>query len=215
MKEQGKSIEIVRIYYLHKGDNIPFYVGKTKDNLSKRVYGHIKKYGITTQIEELDLVPHNNWKFWESWWIELIKTWGFEILNQNQGGGGVEQHTSFTKDKMSNTWKGKTQSSLDEINEKRRQGNKGLLKPGAGRGLYTLNQKVALGNREYYKSEEFLNKCRKPVLMLDKINNQILKEFSSVSEASLFVNRTQSTLSFCLSRPNSTCGGYRWEYKNN
>lgn len=66
MREPDKDIEIVRIYYLHKGDNIPFYVGKTKDSLSKRVYNHIKKYGINTQIEELDLVPNNNWKFWES-----------------------------------------------------------------------------------------------------------------------------------------------------
>ena len=50
MKEQDKSIEIVRIYYLYKGDNIPFYIGKTKDSLNKRVYSHIKKYGINTQI---------------------------------------------------------------------------------------------------------------------------------------------------------------------
>ena len=214
MKEQDKNIEIVRIYYLHKGDNIPFYIGKTKDSLNKRVYSHIKKYGINTQIEELDLVPNSNWKFWESWWIELIKTWGFEILNQNQGGGGVKYHTISTKNKMSDTWKSKSKIELDIINEKRRQSNKGLSKPGTGRKVFTPEQKIALGSRGYYKSEEFLNKCRKPVLMLDKITNQILKEFSSISEASLSVNRTQPSLSECLTKPNSTCGGFKWKYKN-
>ena len=214
MKEQDKSIEIVRIYYLHKGDNIPFYIGKTKDSLNKRVYSHIKKYGINTQIEELDLVPNNNWKYWESWWIELIKTWGFEILNQNQGGGGVKYHTTSTRNKMSNTWKSKSKIELDTINEKRRQSNKGLSKPGTGRKLFTPEQKIALGNRDYYKSEEFLSKCRKPVLMLDKATNQIIKEFSSISEASLSVNRTQPSLSECLTKPNSTCGGFKWKYKN-
>jgi hypothetical protein len=214
MQEQDKNIEIVRIYYLHKGDNIPFYIGKTKDSLNKRVYSHIKKYGINTQIEELDLVPNSNWKFWESWWIELTKTWGFEILNQNQGGGGVKYHTTSTRNKMSDTWKSKSKIELDIINEKRRQSNKGLSKPGTGRKVFTLEQKIALGNRGYYKSEEFLNKYRKPVLMLDKITNQILKEFSSISEASSFINRTQPSLSECLTKPNSTCGGFKWKYKN-
>ncbi|MCP5034738.1 MAG: GIY-YIG nuclease family protein, partial [Actinomycetia bacterium] len=44
------------IYYLHKGDNIPFYVGKTK-NLKNRISGHRVKYGLDTIIEELEAVP--------------------------------------------------------------------------------------------------------------------------------------------------------------
>jgi hypothetical protein len=213
MKEQDKNIEIIKIYYLHRGDNIPFYVGKTKDSLKKRVYGHIKKYGKGVQIEELDLICDDNWKFWESWWIELIKLWGFTLVNQNQGGGGVKQHDFLTKEKISNTWKSKSKIELDNINEKRRQANKGIPKPGAGRKIYTLEQKIALGNRGYYKSEGFLNKCRKPISMLDKNTEKIIKEFNSITEAALYINVTQSTLSTCLTGRSKTSGGYKWMYK--
>jgi hypothetical protein len=75
------------IYYLHKGDNIPFYIGKTK-NLSLRLYDHKHTYGRDVLIEEIDLVEDKEWKFWEKYWVEQFKIWGFKLKNKNNGGGG-------------------------------------------------------------------------------------------------------------------------------
>lgn len=78
---------MISIYYLHKGDNIPFYIGKT-NNLSIRLYNHKHTYGIETLIEEIDLVEGKEWKFWECYWVEQFKNWGFNLENKNNGGGG-------------------------------------------------------------------------------------------------------------------------------
>jgi hypothetical protein len=41
-----------------------------------------------------------DWKYWESYWMEQFKQWGFTLLNQNKGGGGPEQYTEEQKQKM-------------------------------------------------------------------------------------------------------------------
>jgi hypothetical protein len=216
MKKLNNAIEIkiVNIYYLHKGDNIPFYIGKTKDSLNKRIYRHRVLFGSDTLIENIDKVSISDWKFWESHYINLFKSWGFSLKNQNKGGGGLPYHSQKTKTKMSKTWKNKSKKELNIINKKRRHSQKGIPKPGGGRKPYTLKQKIALGNREYYKSKEFLDKCKKSVIMLDKHTLAPIKEFSSVTEAAYFVNRSQASMSICLSKKTSTCGGYKWKFKN-
>jgi hypothetical protein len=75
------------IYYLHKGDNIPFYIGKTI-NPKDRKYQHKNTFGKDTILEEIDEVPTDNWLFWETFYISLFKSWGFNLQNQNNGGGG-------------------------------------------------------------------------------------------------------------------------------
>jgi hypothetical protein len=75
------------IYYLHKGDNIPFYIGKTI-NPKDRKYQHKNTFGKDTILEEIDEVPTDNWLFWETFYISLFKSWGFNLQNQNDGGGG-------------------------------------------------------------------------------------------------------------------------------
>jgi len=51
----------------------------------------------------LDIVDEDEWKFLECYWIEQFRQWGFNLLNQNKGGGGVEFHTLETKNKMNST----------------------------------------------------------------------------------------------------------------
>ena len=42
---------MVRIYFLHTGDNIPFYVGETSKSLKKRLNDHKRKYGSEINID--------------------------------------------------------------------------------------------------------------------------------------------------------------------
>lgn len=88
------------IYHLEE-NNIPFYIGKTKNNPKKRERQH--KYKLNNKFIKLvviDNIDELNWKFWESWYIELYKSWGFDLLNKNDGGGGPSYHNEETKQKI-------------------------------------------------------------------------------------------------------------------
>ena len=74
------------IYCLYK-DNIPFYIGKS-NKPNHRKYQHQTTYGKDIIMEHLDYVLKTEWKEWEKWWIALFRSWGFELENQNSGGGG-------------------------------------------------------------------------------------------------------------------------------
>lgn len=89
-------MSIIQIYYLHKGDDKPFYIGKTK-NTKIRILDHKNKFGRDTQIQEIDRVSFNEWKYWESYWIEQFKQWGFNLINKNKGGGGSISLSEATK----------------------------------------------------------------------------------------------------------------------
>lgn len=82
----------VFIYFLHIGDNIPFYVGKTVRGNNSRLNSHKVNFGSKTQLEIIDKVSILEWKFWEKWYISLFKSWGFKLYNKNEGGGGCSTH---------------------------------------------------------------------------------------------------------------------------
>lgn len=214
MKKQDNVTTKIKIYYIHRGDNVPFYIGKTSTSFNKRIYSHKKNFGENIVMEELDIISKDEWKFWESYWIEQFKSWGFNLKNKNKGGGGIVKHSLKSREKMEKTWAQKTSKELVIINEKRRKGNLGKAKPGAGRKPFTAQQKIDLGNRSYYKGESYLNKCRKPVFMLDKLTGEVIREFGSVNEAAYFIGVKQPSISCCLTGRVKTCGGYRWRYKN-
>jgi hypothetical protein len=147
----------------------------------------------------------------EIYWIKYYNS-TINGLNIGLGGEGGNM-TVETKLKLSQIWKNKSKEELRIINEKRRIGNLGKNKLGAGRGKFTLKEKISLGKRNYYSSENFLKKCRKIIIMLDKITLEPLKEFSSISEAAHFIGVKQGTLSGCLIGKHKTSGGYKWKYK--
>lgn len=96
------------IYYLHKGDDIPFYIGKSVNVKLHRSYQHKKRFGKDTIIEIIDNVNTKDWKFWECYWIEQFKCWGFKLENKNNGGNGCVSLSEISKSikskKMKSNW---------------------------------------------------------------------------------------------------------------
>ena len=93
------------IYYLHRGDKIPFYVGKTKNLPNKREKEHQKRLNDSSIIlEVIDSV--DDWRYWEKHYITLFKNLGHFLINQNSGGGGPEIVKESTKQKISQANKG-------------------------------------------------------------------------------------------------------------
>lgn len=96
-------MEITKIYYLHKGDNIPFYIGKTSNK--RRINGHRSKLKnqivFLEYIDEINSLNKEDWKPLESYWIEQFKQWGFDLTNKNSGGGGPSFRTEDEKRRIS------------------------------------------------------------------------------------------------------------------
>jgi hypothetical protein len=102
------------IYYLHRGDKVPFYVGKTK-NLKNRLNTHKSIFGKNIYIECIDKV--DDWKYWEKHYITLFKNLGYILENKNKGGGGPSEGVVFPKERK----------------QKIGQANKGTIHPIEGR----------------------------------------------------------------------------------
>ena len=96
---------MVLIYALEE-NNIPFYIGYTSRTAGERMDEHqrlLKKQ--ITQIT-IDEVEDGEWRYWETYWIEQYKNWGFKLINKNKGGGGVEKHTELSKKKIGDGMRG-------------------------------------------------------------------------------------------------------------
>ena len=77
-----KQPKITYIYYLHMGNNVPFYIGKTI-NPQSRKYNHRRKFEGKILLEVIDEIPISEWRFWEKYYISLFKGWGFILENSN------------------------------------------------------------------------------------------------------------------------------------
>jgi hypothetical protein len=94
-------------------------VGKTYNKLRKRLYAHInecksnnKSYKINwiksllnnnkvPIISTIDIVPTSEWQYWEIYWIEQFKQWGFNLTNISKGGyDNSYKRSDQTKDRM-------------------------------------------------------------------------------------------------------------------
>src|SRR5579859_3860336 len=83
-------------------DNKPRYIGFTT-NIAHRYYHHLKqklpthkgrwinsllKQKLNPILEIIEEVPLNEWRFWETFYICLYKSWGFDLTNGDYGGEG-------------------------------------------------------------------------------------------------------------------------------
>ena len=93
------------IYILYK-KGIPFYVGKT-NNWERRLVEHKRTYsGFEMEVVE----EVNDFKFWEEFYIDLLLSWGFKLENIFRKSVGVDFHTNKTKQKISESNKGKSRN---------------------------------------------------------------------------------------------------------
>jgi len=205
---------MTKIYVLEK-NGIPFYVGKAKDS-TRRKHSHRRTYGLDIQYYVIDEVE--DWKFWESYWIEQFRCWGFKLENKNNGGGGPSNYTEEQKQKMkgprpgtgekiSKTLRERNHSQYytNEIKQKISQNNKGKPKP------FSESHKIAMGIAK--------RKQAKPVLQYD-LENNIIKEWESKGQAAAWIkeqtnkkSNVTSQIKDCILGRQKTAFGYKWKYK--
>lgn len=213
---------ITKIYTLSSTRDINNirYVGKTKQELKRRLSGHLcsaKKFlkesnhlyrwirkelkeGYTIKIEELDRIESNNdedWKIIEKYWISQFKCWNFTLVNIREG--GEDNYCPHpTKEAIT--------KRADKI--------KGVPRP------IEIRNKISKGLKGIKRTDEVKNKVRnsivaiqgKPVIQYD-MNGNFIKEWEYGSLAARELNLDKGNLSKCCKRQSSNCGGFIWRFK--
>jgi hypothetical protein len=165
-----------KIYYLHFGDNVPFYVGKTK-NEYYRLANHKKTFGDNIHIKIISEVL--NWRKWEKYYIEKFKNQGYSLQNKNNGGGGPEEWTKESIQKIkSHPTRGKKIS----------KSNKGKSKSHKGKPFTKEHKQKIKQTREFLKTRK--NTWQNiPVIQYD-LKGNFIKEWYSQIEATKYLNKT-------------------------
>lgn len=195
------------------------YVGQTSKTLNERFILHLKdaKYKKNNKriawinslikkekepiIEIVDEVNEDEWVFWEMYWIEQFKAWGFTLKNETIGGEGAKGyvHTESTKEKM----RGRILSS--ETREKMSLAKKGL--PCHWAGVYGEDHPMFGLNH----SEETKNKLRKQVSQFNK-KGELIKQWKGLKEASKSTGIEIGNISKACQGKRKTAGGFVWRY---
>jgi hypothetical protein len=208
---------MTKIYILER-NGVPFYVGKAKD-ATRRKHSHRKTYGLDIKSYIIDEVE--DWKFWESYWIEQFKQWGFKLENKNNGGGGPSKYTEEQKQKMrkpriegtgnkiSKTLKERNHSQYytEEVRQKMAAPQKGRPKPFTEEHIKNISK----ANLE---SKGKIVECY-------SLDGKFIKEFNCLREAKIWIVEEKSIYSpnidkqikDCCNGRQKTCHGYKFKYK--
>ena len=202
------------IYYLHKGDDIPFYIGKT-NNPTNRKNGHKYKLKQDIELVVIDEAIGEEWRQLEELYIYLFRSWGFILTNGFKGGGGAsywtdeQKHNPIRRNKLS---KPKPKGFGDKIKN--------------NRDHKAAGQKAAISNQKHYiigsdRNQKISQKLKgrkvdwtgDSIFQLD-LNNNIIKEWPSIRQAGLeLANTNGETIRKSLIGRQKTTYGYKWKYK--
>ena len=195
----GQSINIEKRWKLHKGMYYSHGISK--------IYNSLKKYGPENHkfeiIEECSIEQLDER---EIYWVNYYNSIK-EGLNISLGGEGGNM-TEETKQKISKAKK-------DHIcYQNPERGNK-ISQKLKGRKHIWIKGKEKQGLKQENKFKQHLIKLHsKPIIQMDKHNN-IIKEYSSILEASNHTLIHRENIGSVLRRKTKTAGGFIWKYKEN
>ncbi len=214
------------IYCLLYENNIR-YIGKT-DKPQKRLKQHILKskqkktykdnwiYSLLQNSQKpemiiLDEVPKESWAFWESFYIDLFKSWNYKLTNLTNGGDGGNfgpivnkkisekkkgwKMSNETKDKLRNFRLGRKESI--EFTRKRSEFSKGQGNP-----MFGKKRKL-----------EWDENKRKKIIQYD-LNGIEIKIWDSIEDASKLTKTNRTSINYVLKNKRKSAGGYYWKYYN-
>lgn len=199
------------------------YVGKS-DNPGVRLVEHVRKCkcdithknnwiksllnkNLMPIIEILDVVPIEEWGFWENYWIDTVKAWGFKLTNIANGGCGGNQGIIVNK-KISQALMNRVFSN--ETIEKMRVGAKNRKISVEGRKSLSIHR-TGSGNSMYGKVRPESSKKYRTIIQLDSNHNEI-KTWVGVIVASKELKINRCTISDVCNGRKKTAGGYFWKY---
>jgi len=208
---------MTKIYVLEK-NGIPFYVGKAKDS-TRRKHSHRRTYGLDIQSYVIDEVE--DWKFWESYWIEQFRCWGFKLENKNNGGGGPSNYTEEQKQKMR---KPRIEGTGNKISKTLRERNHSQYYTQEVRQKMAAPQK---GRPKPFTEEHIKNVSKANLESKGKtvecysLNGDFIKDFPCLREAKIWLLKEKfiyspnidKQIKDCCNGRQKTCHGFKFKYK--
>lgn len=70
----------------------------------------LRKDGLKPIIKVIDVVPIDEWRYWERFWISQMRQWGFNLVNHTDGGDGTTNGNETSFKKGHKVWLGKKHS---------------------------------------------------------------------------------------------------------
>lgn len=203
------------IYILEK-NNIPFYVGKT-NNPKTRLSRHKQVYGNQITLEIIDNACDESWRDLEEFYIQLLRSWGFNLSNGFKGGGGASKWTNqqksnpIRKQKLS---KSKPKGFGEKIKNNRNHKEAGIKasKTLKSKGHYN---KGSLRNKKISSKLKGRNVTwtGTPILQFD-LNDNFIQEHASIRQAGFLLRGNQGEpIRKCLKGLQKTAYGFKWKYK--
>jgi len=223
------------------------YVGKS-NNPTKRFYKHYKycehrthknnwinkliSEGKKPILDIIDTVPINEWVFWEMYWIEQMKVWGFKLVNGTIGGEGSTfgSSTSFKKGHKLGVGRKASDTTKEKI-KNIRTGTKASEKTKAKMSISQKNilrdglKLVETGKKTRFKKNSVPynkgksgyklggKKTSKPVLQFG-LDGVFIGEFLGCKEAAIAINGNSETIRKCCHGQRFKSGGFKWKWKN-
>ena len=223
--------EIVYIYGLldPRTDELR-YVGKSinprtriRKHLSER-YNHnsykdrwIRKLmddGVKPKLLIIDVVPKNNWQFWEMYYISYFKELGVKLTNGTEGGDQPpstkgRRHTKESKEKMSRSKKGKPIPWLNDGKKRTKKHKENLSKSLKGR---KSPNKGKTFSKEMCLILSNASTLKKRVRQLD-LEGNLIEVWDSVNQIQKEL-KLRHISECCRNIKYRTVGGFMWEYEN-
>lgn len=233
-----------KIYLITNIDNNPFkvYIGKTKNcrkNNHETTYGKQITYDY---IDEIDSFDYKDYGPVETFWINQFKAWGFEVVNNNEGGGGPSKWSDELLNSEENQLRKEKISNNKERAEKISRATKGIPLTeerkeklrGPRPHLVGIKRKNPLsketrdklskslkGRPSPRKGTEVGDKQKqsiveangKPIIQYN-LEGDLLKEFKSKSEASRILNINLHYINNCLKEKLDSINGFKFKYKD-
>jgi group I intron endonuclease len=220
------------IYILVDENNGPRYVGKS-DNPNKRLKDHIYESkrcdskshrvnwinsmlskGLVPKVEIIDEVPNDEWEFWEGFWIDQFKQWGFSLTNGSIGGFG------FTKGHIVSD-ETKEKNRLAATGNKNKRGKAVSIETRGRMSKARLGKELSIETRDRMSKARLGKKgkrCEKTILILSKeviqydLDGNFIKEHKSGVEAKLETGA--SKISEVCNGKRKSSGGFYWKFKS-
>ena len=195
-------MEYTSIYYLHRGDNIPMYIGKST-RPKTRMHPHRKKFG-DIKMKIIAEVKTSEWKKWEMYYIEHYKSLGYSLENKNKGGGGstIQSKEQINNRVRKNTGKKRTPQQCENISN-------GLQ----GREFSDeRNKKIGDTQRGVSKpkSKKLIAALKKPIYQFDKQGN-FIKEWESCTDAGKYYGHKNTIMNALNLHRCKTAYGFIWK----
>lgn len=180
------------------------YVGQTSKTLSERMKTHLSdakykkvnkrivwiksllKKDLEPIIDIVDEVCEEDWRFWEMYWIEQFKVWGFNLKNGTIGGDGIRGYVYTEKDKEK--MKGRILSK--ETREKMSMSKKGKPSPWS----------VKIGLESSKRVQQF------------DLKNNLINEYKSITYASEQTGISICNISRVCNGIRKTAGKFIWKF---